>query len=1717
MSINRKSNTTDQLKSFLGAFFICLTAGLTVGTPQSSYAVFDPVGDDTDIFLSNPANEASRPNVLIFLDNTANWNTAFNDEKAALISVFNSLDDSFNVGLMMYVETGGGNDNVDGGYLRFAIRQMTDANKTALANDVLVLDRLADASNNTGNSQAMYEAYLYFAGKASRSSFGKVKTDFDGNAISTAFNAGLGDYALPTSPTSSSLFNSPINDQCANNFIIYIGNNAGSGRDNENASSLAEMEPILADLLGLPVGTTPPTINISPDDAVEGNWMDEFAEYMANNDVNDLVDGVQNVNTYVVDVDPISNDQSALMESVATKGNGTRFAVTSGNAGAAIKAALEEIFDEIQSVNSVFASTTLPVSVNVRGTNLNQVYVGVFRPDAERKARWFGNLKAYKLGFDTELFLEDANGNHAESGTSGFINITSPSFWTVDEFPGFWRYRSDEENNSIDSDFPDGNLVEKGGVAQQLRIKYATDHSARNLYTCTGSCSNGDLLSDTPFDTSNTDITDASLGLGSVGVSTLSAAVEQSVISLTDTKSVDSLNTALGIADINIDSFDVGTVISKTITNVTTKVTLPIGTAVTPVAGTGGLSNDAVIEINTLSHPTTGSGKNIATAIVNAGHGLTNGDTITISGASQSEFNGTFTITDVNATTFTYDGGNPLRQLGVASATGAIYPGATTTVLVTMPGHPYVNGDVIEIAGVVPVVYNSTGYTVTNAGPLTFEITTATILPSITGDTLATAIKTSTTAVATATGHGFADNTYVKIAGMTNSAYDGTFQTTLIDANTFSYVIPTAEDDSDSATAEQDDDTTVTVTTDVAHGYTALVTDVSITGATPSGFNVSGVIQATPSTTTFTILTATAQPPTASTGTVALSSDVSTTAMVTIPGHGFATSGTFPVIIEGVANFPAAYITGCMPATATYIDADTFSYTVCVGTPRPATGTITARLGTPVSDKVTAFANATAHGLSDGDFVIITGADQTEYNQTSVAITKIDDDNFKFLLEAPDSFVTLSRTLVDATGTIIATTASGTATVRAVAHGFVNNEVINISGATDGDFNDDWNIIFVDANTFTIDLITNATGPNIGPKLDATGPIIAAGSSGVFGTQRVDIINWTRGEDNFEDENLDTFFTDARASIHSDVLHSRPAVINYNRFGANFPDGPDGISGTSDDGTNDYDVYIYYGANDGVFRAIRGGFGLSDASEPDAGEEAWGFIPREFFIDLKRLRNNEPIISSDNPKDYFADGSIGVYVNDENNDGILDPVSSDSDDKVWLFITMHRGGNMIYALDVSIPTAPRFMWSRSGDDTGLGWGELGQTWSVPSVRTIAANSGKPVLIFGAGYDPKVDDLDPDKVTAINTSNGSVTTTASATPVERTKGRGIFVVDAETGDIVVQIGPSSLDPGISAPYINEDGMIYSIPSDIAILPDRSGSIDNRMYVGDTGGNMWRVDMADADVTKWEVTKIANIADTTVVSGLIPGARKFLFPPDVVYGDGAFNGGSDFDAILIGSGDRENPFDTVIQNRFYMFKDEGIAPLAIISPAVVAVPATQNLVEGSLFDATNNCIQNTNVSCASVVNNTDLTGDGIIDNNDGLAAINSASGWYITLLPGEKVVGNAVTLNTVTFFNTNEPTTASSASCESDLGTARQYKVVYGNATVFEDQNSPPNQAHDDRFVEAAGGGFLPSPVPVVVEIDGVIHEGVISGTQVTQPPGTSLGARLRKFWYKEIED
>ncbi|MGH8631423.1 MAG: hypothetical protein ACREU7_11765, partial [Burkholderiales bacterium] len=388
------------------------------------------------------------------------------------------------------------------------------------------------------------------------------------------------------------------------------------------------------------------------------------------------------------------------------------------------------------------------------------------------------------------------------------------------------------------------------------------------------------------------------------------------------------------------------------------------------------------------------------------------------------------------------------------------------------------------------------------------------------------------------------------------------------------------------------------------------------------------------------------------------------------------------------------------------------------------------------------------------------------------------------------------------------------------------------------------------------------------------------------------------------------------------------------------------------------------------------------------------------------------------------------------------------------------------------------------------------TWSEPKVvRQINGHTG-PVLVFGAGYDPSVEDLDPATITG---STATTVTTTSGT-FTRSMGRGIYIVDAQTGDILWAAGSQSAPTGLpaGAVYVQVSDMNCAIPSDITVLRNKEGPIVNRGYVGDTCAQVWRVDFADASKSNWRVTKIASVSGSSAAN-----RRKFLFPPDVVYSTG-------FDAVLMGSGDREHPFDETVINRMYMFKDYGvgIAPVtgnASTTPALSPAGTDPSITESDLFDATSNCIQEAS-GCPPGVTSAQAQ-----------TTLASSDGWFFTLGTGEKVVGGAVTLAGTTFFNTNQPSaTAGGGACGSNLGIARQYQVSFADATAVNDLSPGGGLTSADRSSIHAGGGYLPSPVPVVVQIGGQTVQAVISGVAVQQAPGATMQSRLRKFWYKEVE-
>lgn len=375
-------------------------------------------------------------------------------------------------------------------------------------------------------------------------------------------------------------------------------------------------------------------------------------------------------------------------------------------------------------------------------------------------------------------------------------------------------------------------------------------------------------------------------------------------------------------------------------------------------------------------------------------------------------------------------------------------------------------------------------------------------------------------------------------------------------------------------------------------------------------------------------------------------------------------------------------------------------------------------------------------------------------------------------------------------------------------------------------------------------------------------------------TVNTNLVNFIKGQDVTGEINA-TASTTNRASIHGDVIHSKPLAVDFG-----------GSTG----------VNVYYGANDGTYRSVNA----------TTGAENWAFIAPESYSTLQRLMDNTPVVKSPNPtpsgstaasgtaKDFFFDGSTGLYQN------------SDSS-KVWIYPSMRRGGRVIYSFDVSPGSSAAAVKWKFGcpnltNDTGCADGQganstsvagIGQTWSTPNVAFLSGySSTTPAVIFGGGYD-SCEDAD-----SVPSASGFCSSP---------KGAKVYVVDGDTGAVIKAFSTDR-----------------SIAADTALVDANSDGTVDLAYVADTGGNIYRINFSDPSnnyaalaSNLWTITKIAYTNGSN---------RKFLFAPTLLaYKNDIY--------VAIGSGDREHPlaasypFTTPVVNRFYVYLDDPTQSTAI----------------------------------------------------------------------------------------------------------------------------------------------------------------------------------------------
>jgi type IV pilus assembly protein PilY1 len=521
----------------------------------------------------------------------------------------------------------------------------------------------------------------------------------------------------------------------------------------------------------------------------------------------------------------------------------------------------------------------------------------------------------------------------------------------------------------------------------------------------------------------------------------------------------------------------------------------------------------------------------------------------------------------------------------------------------------------------------------------------------------------------------------------------------------------------------------------------------------------------------------------------------------------------------------------------------------------------------------------------------------------------------------------------------------------------------------------------------------------------------------------LDLIRWARGQD------TDNGKSTARRWLLGEVMHSRPAVLNY--------------GATPGYSVANPNVRLLFGSTDGIFHIVEN----TDVQGGESGREIFGFYPRE---SVTRIRSRHDAGSASSPRYYGVDGAPVIFKVDRDGNGTLDYRAGD---EAYVYFGLRRGGSRYFALEISNPDAdPRLLW-QIGPVAGSAFEEMGLTFSTPLVGKVNYN-GVPVdvLVFAGGYNGGWNE----GLTARRGKDFSAEDDAS--------GNAIYIVNARTGALVWKAVVGVTGQRSNTQY-SHSGLVDSIPSPVSALLTPAGVI-HRLYVGDSGGAVWRVDLPPAGGgdqnhrrDNWFITQLADLGfDAGQSAGAETEDRRFFHAPDIVR---TFDDVGDFDGVLIQSGNRADPNETLVENALFYIKDRQVETgSAAVRAQNDADPPAAGLHYAQLQDQS---------SCVIGTEQVTQGGDSIACSERTLEA-----GWKVRFsLPGEKGLSTPLTDGGRVFASTFVP--AQGRSCYGYKGQGQLHVLLLSNATAV---------ANQQRAYELGSG----IPAPAVSAGDAIFLPG-----------------------------
>ena len=357
------------------------------------------------------------------------------------------------------------------------------------------------------------------------------------------------------------------------------------------------------------------------------------------------------------------------------------------------------------------------------------------------------------------------------------------------------------------------------------------------------------------------------------------------------------------------------------------------------------------------------------------------------------------------------------------------------------------------------------------------------------------------------------------------------------------------------------------------------------------------------------------------------------------------------------------------------------------------------------------------------------------------------------------------------------------------------------------------------------------------------------------------------------------------------VVHSKPLVVTKS---SNID--------TLNNKVTSRDEYVIYGS-------IEGGLHVVDASD---GKEQSVFIPKEILENQPETLANENALSVNGIKygvdaPWTADNTFKVTTQTS---GSVTTAKYEAD-KINIYGGLRMGGEALYGLNISTPSAPSLLFHITPSTSGFS--RMAQIWSKPTIANIRVKGEKKrVLIFGGGYDQSVYE---------KPASSYVEPTAS----QSTRGNALYIVDASNGSLLWMTSANITGIDQSYKYKQHSDVRYSVVGQPTVLDYDADSLADVIYFADLGGQIFRVDLNNNNQISTSIDR--NLAARVqTIAKLKTGNETTLFAPRfyerlsvAVFGEGQER----FVLLTVGSGNRSFPLEVEnAKNKIYGIIDRDV---------------------------------------------------------------------------------------------------------------------------------------------------------------------------------------------------